>query len=51
MQLVTCNSCAIFVFLVVTCSAMFVFPVICNHEVDVVFAPNGIVVVVGYSSL
>ena len=34
---VTCNFCAIFFPQVVACSAMFVFPVICSHEVDGVF--------------
>ena len=51
MLAVTCNLCAIFVSRVVTCSAMFVFSVLCCHLVDVVFAPNGIVFVVGYSIL
>ena len=48
---VTCSLFAIFVFQVVPCSIMFVFPVLCCHKEDVVFAPNGIVLVVGYSIL
>ena len=48
---VTCNLCVIFVFQIVTCSVMFVFRFTCCHEVVIVFAPNGIIPVVGYNIL
>ena len=47
----TCNLFAIFVSEVVTCSAIFVFSVLCCHVVVVVFRSNDIVLVVGYSFL